>query len=207
MSFRGHIAGQTDTMPLRVEQVVSGIQQPRLLRGGVGVDVSGTGHAGGQGLVRRTRLRWKRASCRGKAKLPPSRLLSAENGSAGALPSGNANRARTTFHPRSPLSISVKNITKRFGEFRGAGRREPRRPRRIAAGLAGPFGFGQDDLAADHRRAGRGRPGRRAASRRGRHEPLAPRSQRRLRLSALCPVSSHDGVREHRLRAARPQGT
>ena len=55
------------------------------------------------------------------------------------------------------MSIAVKNISKRFGNFVALDDVSLDVPARLAAGAAGPLGLGQDHAAADHRRAGNGR--------------------------------------------------
>ena len=44
----GHIAGETDTMPLRVEKLFQEYNNARFVRRGVGADVAGAGDVGGQ---------------------------------------------------------------------------------------------------------------------------------------------------------------
>ena len=73
--------------------------------------------------------------------------------------------------------------------------------------LLGPSRLGQDDAAADHRRAGHARittRGRGFAStkRTSRNRPAAERA-RGLRVPALRPVPAHERVRE---RGVRPAG-
>ena len=45
----GHIAGQTDTMPLRVEKLFQEYNIAGVVRRGLGADAAGPGHAGRQG--------------------------------------------------------------------------------------------------------------------------------------------------------------
>ena len=49
----GHIAGQTDTMPLRVEKLFQEYNLPGCVRRGVGADAAGAGDAGRQGVLER----------------------------------------------------------------------------------------------------------------------------------------------------------
>ena len=50
----GHIAGKTDTMPLRVEKLFQEYNLPGAYRGGVAADAAGARHPGGQGGHRAT---------------------------------------------------------------------------------------------------------------------------------------------------------
>ena len=79
-------------------------------------------------------------------------------------------------------------------------RRRDRRARRAAR----PVGLGQDDAAADHRRAGSA-PTRGTVRFHGEDatDRARARAQRRLRVPALRAVPPHDRLRERRLRPAR----
>ena len=110
----------------------------------------------------------------------------------GALPTG------------SPMSIEVRNVTKRFGSFVALRRRQLHR----AAGRAASRCSGR--RARARRRCCGSSPASSAPTagtvllrRRRRDRRDAARSRRRLRLPALRAVPPHDGVRERRVRAAR----
>ena len=103
------------------------------------------------------------------------------------------------------MSITVQNVSKRFGSFLALNDVSLEADERLAAGAAGAVRLGQDDAAAHHRRPGNGRRGHGSVPRRGGDAHAGPRPQRRLRVPALRPVPAHDGVREHRLRPARPR--
>ena len=104
------------------------------------------------------------------------------------------------------MSISVKNVTKRFGDVRGPRQREPRGP---ATARCSPC---SGRRAPARRRCCASSPASKSPTRarsstRTRTSPArsVARAQRRLRLPALRAVPPHDGVRERRLRPARPQ--
>ena len=78
--------------------------------------------------------------------------------------------------------------------------RSPGRARRIARSIRRR----EDDDAANHRGAGGGRLGDGIARRRRRDRAERQGSRRRVRLPALRAVPPHVGVRERRLRPARP---
>ena len=90
------------------------------------------------------------------------------------------------------MGISVRNVTKRFGDFVAARQRQRRGPARRAGRAARPVRLRQDDAAAHHRRARDGRQRLDPLRRGGRHRPLAARPQRRLRLPALRALPPHD---------------
>ena len=75
---------------------------------------------------------------------------------------------------------------------------------RRAGGAARPFGLGQDDAAAHHRRARMAGRGAGAVRRRGCARAQRRRAQRRLRVPALRAVPAYERVRERRVRPARP---
>ena len=103
------------------------------------------------------------------------------------------------------MSIEVRNVSKRFGDFLALDDVSRRRRERLADGAARPVRLGQVDAAAHHRRARAARRGRGPARRRGRHRADAAEARRRLRLPALRRVQAHDGARQHRLRPEDPQ--
>ena len=101
------------------------------------------------------------------------------------------------------MSIELRNISKRFGDFVALDNINLHGRDRRAGRAAGPVGLGQDHAAADHRGAGDARHRRGAVPWRGRERRQRAQAQGRLRVSALRALSPHDGVREHRLRSAR----
>ena len=101
------------------------------------------------------------------------------------------------------MSIAVAQHHQEFGASRRSTTSAWRSPTGELVALLGPS-VGQDHAAAHHRRAGVCRCRRGSLRRRRRHAPPAARAARRLRVPALCAVPPHDGLREHRVRAARP---
>ena len=101
--------------------------------------------------------------------------------------------------------IEVRNISKRFGDFRALDDVSHRRRERLADRAARPVGLGQVDPAPHHRGARAARRGRDQARRRGRDAADAAEARRRLRLPALRRVQAHDGARQHRVRPQDPQ--
>ena len=123
----GHIRGQTNTMPLHVEILYN--------------------EYNAVGRLRRGLAAWR---C-----WPWSRWCSSRS-SSGRWPRQACAESRTTgrLDGRLTMSIEVRNISKTFGTF--AALRDVSLT--VATGelvaLLGPVGLGQDDAAADHRRAG-----------------------------------------------------
>ena len=94
-----------------------------------------------------------------------------------------------------------------FQEFRHDDRAAPGVARHSLGrdGLAAwPVRLGQDHAAAHLGRAGTAKRRAGAARRRGRHWHPGSTAAHRLRVPELRALSPHDGVREHRLRSARP---
>ena len=87
---------------------------------------------------------------------------------------------------------------------RGARRRFARNAAGRADGPPRPLRLRQDHAAPRHRRAGGDRRRPHPARRRGRDRRSGAAAADRLRVPELRPVPPHDGVRERRLRPARP---
>ena len=85
----GHIAGQTDTMPLRVEKLFQEYNLPGSLRRGVGADAAGAGDAD----RRRSKLEHEDAR-------DQSQTCTRRRGRGGV-----------------DMSITIQNVSKRFGDF------------------------------------------------------------------------------------------
>ena len=101
------------------------------------------------------------------------------------------------------MSIEVRDLAKRFGDFEALRGVSLADEARRAGGAARAVRLRQDHAAADHRRARVPGPGRRALRGRGRHRAQRARPARGLRVPALRPVPAHERVRERGLRPAR----
>ena len=102
--------------------------------------------------------------------------------------------------------VQLIGLTKRFDEAR-RGRRDRRHDRRRRVLLAArPVGLRQDDDAADDRRLRAPDRGRDPARRRRRRAGAAARAQRPHGVPELRAVPAPQRVRQHRVRAAPPQG-
>ena len=87
------------------------------------------------------------------------------------------------------MSITVQNVTKRFGKFVALDDVSLEVPDRLAGRAAGPVRLGQDDAAADHRRAG-SRPTRARCCTRTRTSPTArPATATSASCSSTTPCS------------------
>ena len=103
------------------------------------------------------------------------------------------------------VSIEVRNVGKRFGDFVALDDVSVEHPDRAAHRPARPERRRQVDAAAHHRRAraGRRRHGRDRGRRR--HRPAAAEAQRRLRVPALRRVQAPVGAPQRGVRARDPQ--
>ena len=91
-------------------------------------------------------------------------------GDPGGQGGAGAQDARPTWRKRLVLpETSREHLGQKhqqaIRQFPGARQRQPGSSRRLAAGAAGPFGLGQNDAAADHRRPGRSRLAARCSTR------------------------------------------
>ena len=103
------------------------------------------------------------------------------------------------------MSIEIKNVNKRFGDFVALEDVNVVAAHRAADRSARPVRRRQVHAAADHRRPGEGRH-RHRQHRRHRCDPdAAAEAQRRLRVPALRRVQAHDGGQERRVRPGDPQ--
>ena len=118
----GHIAGQTDTMPLRIEKLFQEYNLP----GSFAVASVLT-------LARDPDPRSSRAKL--ETKGPVAREV-----------------ARASGRRATVMSIRIQNVSKSFGSFVAVGRRQPGGARRGPARAARSVRLGQDDAAAHHRR-------------------------------------------------------
>ena len=93
------------------------------------------------------------------------------------------------------MSIEIKDVNKRFGDFVALRRRVAEHPDRPADRPARPVRRRQVHAAADHRRprVGRLRDGQHRGHRG--HPPAAAEAQRRLRVPALRGLQAHDAWR------------
>ena len=129
----GHIAGQTDTMPLRVEKLFQEYNTPGVVRRGVGADAAGPGDAGRQGGC------WSADASR-------------------AADAASCERRRTTHeHHVQNVTQDASASSTALDDVEPRGRR-----RRRCWRCSGPSGLGQDDAAAHHRRPGDARRRHRA---------------------------------------------
>ncbi len=104
----------------------------------------------------------------------------------------------------TPMHIEIEDIAKEFGPTTALQPVSLSIPSGALVALLGPSGLGQDHAPAHPRRARVPEPGPGALRRAGRDRPQRAGAARRLRLPALRALPAHDGVREHRLRPARP---
>ena len=170
----GHIAGKTDTMPLRVEKLYQEYNLPGCLRGGLAADAPGARDAGGEGGIERRVAQRATAACR-----------------------------RSSCR-RGRMGIEVKGISQAFGRFVALNDVSFTVPHGELVALLGPSGSRQDHAAAHHRRARASpSAGSCCSTARTRRSGEPGERRRRLRLPALRALPPHDGVRERRLRPAR----
>ena len=144
----GHITGQTDTMPLRVEKLLQEYNMP-----GAFALASLLSSLALVTLAIKTALEWKTRSelysrLRGalpddSAEAPAARapyLRLAEPGQR------RADEQRETSEGTTQVGISVKNVTKRFGKFVALDNVSLEAPHGVLLALLGPSGCGKTTL-------------------------------------------------------------
>ena len=114
--------------------------------------------------------------------------------------------AMTLLKPQEGrVSISVRNVSKRFGDFQALDDVSVEVGSGSLTALLGPSRLRQVDAAADRGRARAARRRRDPSRGRGRDDRDAAEARRRIRLPALRSVQAHDGAQQHRVRAEDPQ--
>ena len=99
-------------------------------------------------------------------------------------------------------AISLRDLSKHFGDVQRRRRRRPRHRRRRVLLDARPVRLGQDHGAAAHRRLRARHRRHHQARRRGRHDARAVRPRRQHGVPGLRAVPAHVGARQRRVRAA-----
>ena len=221
----GHIAGRTDTMPLRVEKLFQEYNTPGSFARRIGADAAGPGDAGSQGCARTENAC---AICAKRTALPPSgddevapsrSLRQRPRTRSPGVPQRlgpvafcriytttqecvASARGRSAFAGGSTMSIKVDNVSKRFGNFQALDSVTVEAERVhcwrcwVRRARARPRCCGSSPGWNPPTRAD-------LIPRRRRHRPIGARAQYRLCVSALCAVPAHDRVRQRRL---RPEG-
>ena len=129
---------------------------------------------------------------------------------AAQVDAGMALRRPARRHPpplntmEPPMQIEIEDIAKEFGPTTALHPVSLSIPSGALVALLGPSGSGKTTLLRILGRARVPDPGPGALRQPGRHRHDRAGAPRRLRVPALRALPPHDGVREHRLRPARP---
>ena len=182
----GNISGQTQTLPLFVKSQFDNIDLAGAYAAAIVLAILAIAVLFSMNLPPEA-LGEGRRGRRGRSRCCPVR--------------GSSSRSPSKRRPE--MAISVKNVTKRFGDFVALDDVSIDVPDGGLTALLGPSGSGKSTLLRVI--AGLEQPdtGPGADLGRGQHGDPGAGPKRRLRLPALRRLQAHDRVRQHRLRPAR----